>query len=187
MSYSINDVTAWLETMAAGTISLLVDNSALARDALDLVMVDHTLPPEIDGQLSANFTWREFLYSDTAAASDEITNVPTDRQVLVNLERLANTMEFVRSLCGDNTVVISSGYRSPDTNAAVGGVPDSAHLSGCACDFTIPDWGDVTAVVKTIQPAMEDLQIDQLIHEGTWVHLGLAVPPNSPRYECFAI
>jgi hypothetical protein len=32
---------------------------------------------------------------------------------------------------------------------------------------------------------MVALGIDQLIHEGDWVHLGLAVPPAEPRHQCF--
>jgi zinc D-Ala-D-Ala carboxypeptidase len=137
------------------------------------------------GNISEHFTWTEFLYSETAVEGD-ISNEP-DAAAAANLERLAQVMEKVRSLCGDNPVIITSGYRSGECNEAVGGVPDSAHCFGCACDFVIPEFGDVTDVVQSIQPAMIELGIDQLIHEGTWVHLGLAVPPAEPRHECFAL
>lgn len=139
------------------------------------------------GNVTEHFTWAEFLYSETAASSEAISNKPASAEVLTNIKRLAEVMERVRSLCGDNPIHINSGYRSPDTNEAVGGVPDSAHLSGCACDFVVPGFGDVTDVVQAIQPAMIELGIDQLIDESGWVHLGLAVPPDEPRHECFAV
>jgi hypothetical protein len=135
--------------------------------------------------ISEHFTWEEFLYSETAVEGG-IENVP-DAAAAANLERLAQVMEKVRTICGDNPVIITSGYRSDACNAAVGGVDDSAHCFGCACDFVIPEFGDVTDIVQAIQPAMIELGIDQLIHEGTWVHLGLAVPPAEPRHECFAL
>lgn len=187
--YTKEDVSAWLATMAGGTLSLLIDNPALAMAALSFLSETPSAPTvkEIDGRPTPNFTWREFLYSDTAAASDDITNVPTDISVLRNIQDLAGVMEQVRTICGANPVIITSGYRSPDTNAAVGGVPDSAHLSGCACDFTIPNYGSVSAVISAIEPYVIDLGIDQLINESGWIHLGLAVPPNQPRHEVFSL
>ena len=35
----------------------------------------------------------------------------------------------------DNPIIISSGYRSPEVNKAVGGAPTSNHLTGCAVDI----------------------------------------------------
>lgn len=184
MSYTPADVRLWLQTMAGGTLSLLIDNPGLARAAVGMI-ADFTVPPV--GQISEHFTWKEFLWSDTAAADDSISNVPAGPFVLENLKTLAAVMEKVRAICDDNPVTISSGYRSPETNAAVGGADNSAHLHGLACDFVIPGYGDVTDIVQAIQPAMIELGIDQLIHEGTWVHLGLAIPPAKPRYSCFAV
>lgn len=184
MSYTREDVRLWLQTLAGGTLSLLVDNARLARFAIDFL---EPVPPDFDGHISANFTWKEFLWSDTAASSDTITNVPTDPDVLINLKQLAEVMESVRVICANYPITINSAYRSPDTNQAVGGVPDSAHLVGCACDFVCPSFGDVSTIVEAVEPLMVELGIDQLIHEGTWVHLAIANPPAQPRYECFAI
>ena len=36
-------------------------------------------------------------------------------------------------------VVVTSGYRSPKYNKEVGGVSNSAHTKGTACDFQIPN------------------------------------------------
>jgi hypothetical protein len=139
--------------------------------------------------LSDNFTLAEFLDSDTANAEDIDNSAPWGH--VEQLHRLALVMEQVRNICGDNVVMISSGYRCPELNAAVGGVPDSAHAFGCACDFTIPGFGDVTAVCRAIEPYLDDLGIDQLIDESgggvRWVHLGLPVPPAEPRCQCLTI
>ena len=35
----------------------------------------------------------------------------------------------------DNPIIITSGYRSPEVNKAVGGSPTSNHLTGCAVDI----------------------------------------------------
>jgi zinc D-Ala-D-Ala carboxypeptidase len=134
--------------------------------------------------MSDHFALAEFLHSDTALACG-VENLPT-WEVVDNLVRLAEVMEQVRTILGV-PITISSGFRCPEVNAAVGGVSDSAHLFGCACDFEAPDYGDITDVIQAIQPALIELGIDQLIHEGTWVHLGLAVPPAKPRHECFAL
>jgi len=135
--------------------------------------------------MSAHFTLAEFLHSDTAVAQN-IENLPAWEDVEL-LARLADTMEKVRGILGASPIYITSGFRCPPLNKAVGGVSDSAHLFGCACDFVAPHYGDITDIIQAIQPAIAELEIDQLIHEGTWVHLGLAVPPAKPRHECFKV
>ena len=137
--------------------------------------------------LTPHFTLEELVYSDTAIANG-FDNTPT-QEVLVRLTQLALVMEAVRSLCGNNAVAISSGYRSPPVNAAVGGASNSAHLYGCACDFTIPAFGSPIDICKQLEPHLQNLRVDQLIHENiSWVHLGLANPPwDGPRHQCLTI
>lgn len=141
-------------------------------------------------QLTPHFTLEEMLHSDTANAQG-INNTP-DFEVVARLTQLVLCLERVRALCGGLPVYISSGYRCPPLNTAVGGASDSAHLYGCAADFTIPDFGDVDAVCEFLVPYMKELWIDQLINEtgggARWVHLGLAVPPwHAPRNQYFTI
>ena len=137
-------------------------------------------------QLTPHFTLEEMLHTDTG-----ITNIP-DFEIIARLTQLALVMEKVRSMCGGFPVYISSGYRCPELNAAVGGVDNSAHLYGCANDFTIPDFGNVDQVCNFLVPHLRELWIDQLINESgggaRWVHLGLAVPPwKAPRHEYFTV
>lgn len=131
-----------------------------------------------------HFTLAEFLYSDTAKAQG-IDNTPT-WDVVNNLERLAEMMERIRQGAGGCPVTITSGYRCPSLNDAIGGASDSAHLYGLACDFVIPSYGSPLQVCKALEPHMAVLEIDQLIWEyGDWVHLGLTT--GEARCQCLTI
>lgn len=134
--------------------------------------------------LSEHFSYAEMIYSQTAARMG-LDNEP-NAESYAHLELLADIMEKVRSICGDNPVTITSGYRSPEVNKACGGSSTSAHMSGLAADFIIPGCGDPLTVCELIEPHMKKLQIDQLIWEyGDWVHLGLCI--GVPRCQCLTI
>lgn len=90
-------------------------------------------------------------------------------QVLTALKQTAVRMEVVRRLLGDRVISVSSGYRSPALNAAVGGAPASAHLLGYAVDFNCFGYGPPNEVCRAI--AASDLPFDQLIEEGRWAHI----------------
>ncbi len=121
-------------------------------------------------RLSPNFTLAQLTHSDTALARG-ILNLP-DQIEIASLMRLAQTLEGVMSLLRA-PLSISSAYRCPELNAAVGGAPGSRHALGLAVDFTCPQFG--TPLVAAREIADSALEFDQLIHEyGCWVHLGLA-------------
>jgi len=72
-------------------------------------------------------------------------------------------------------VTITSGYRTPQQNAAVGGVPNSAHLvPGEAYDFIPKGISNADAIQRITQSGMP---FDQVIDEGNHVHLSFA-PSN---------
>ena len=136
--------------------------------------------------LTPHFTLEEFTDSQTAARKG-IVNVPrADSHERKNIQRTAEVMEKVRTLLGDKPILISSGYRSPKVNAAVGGSKSSAHMSGLAVDFSCPGFGTPRAICKRLEPHMKELGIDQLIHEfNSWVHLGLR--GGDPRHMALTI
>jgi zinc D-Ala-D-Ala carboxypeptidase len=136
--------------------------------------------------LTEHFTLEEFTDSQTAARKG-INNVPpANSQERKNIQRTAETMEKVRTILGDKPILISSGYRSPQVNAAVGGSKSSAHMSGLAVDFSCPGFGTPLQICKKLHPHMKELGIDQLIHEyDTWVHLGLT--DGAPRHMAMTI
>lgn len=132
-----------------------------------------------DRRLSAHFTLSELTASQAAVRADT-PNVPT-ASALANLERLADELERVRAALHDRPLLISSGYRSPKVNALVGGARNSAHTRGLAVDFTCPSFGPPRAVCQRLIDA--GITFDQLIFEGTWVHLGLADAGSQPRRQ----
>ena len=135
-------------------------------------------------QLTEHFTLAEFTTSQNAARMG-IDNTPTGAQ-RENVERMAATMEKVRTLLGNKPIMISSGYRNPQVNAACGGSPTSSHMSGLACDFTCPSFGTPLKICQFLMPHMQELGIDQLIHEfDSWVHLGLSA--SAPRMMALTI
>ena len=133
------------------------------------------LPP---GALSPNFTLAEFTTSRIAAVRG-ISNQPPP-ELLPNLQVLARALEEVRALLGGVPITITSGYRSAALNKAVRGSLYSAHTSGLAADFIAPRYGTPLEICRAIQ-ASDLVFYDQLIYEGTWVHLGLAPEGHEQR------
>jgi hypothetical protein len=134
--------------------------------------------------LSPHFTLEEFIFSQTAARSG-IDNTPSP-EIKNSLIRIAETLEQVRSLIGGSVIRVSSGYRGPALNAAIGGSKTSAHMNGLAADFTAPSFGTVYDLAKIISSS--DIVFDQLIHEyGSWVHIGLAPAGVQPRRQLLSI
>ena len=134
--------------------------------------------------LSEHFSLAEFTYSQTASRAG-ISNTPTP-EAHEHLRRLAGIMEEVRELCGGEPVTITSGYRNAEVNALVGGAVNSAHITGLACDFIVPACGTPLEVCQILEPYLDTLGIDQLIHEyGDWIHLGLTT--GDPRCQCLTI
>ena len=119
-------------------------------------------------KLSQNFSLDEFTHSEIALRKGIDNTPPAD--VLANLHELASQMEKVRDLLGAS-LHINSAYRSPKVNAAVGGASTSAHMTGQAVDFICPAFG--TPLEVAIEIAASDIEFDQLIAEGSWIHLGI--------------
>jgi hypothetical protein len=121
-------------------------------------------------QLSGHFTLEEMTFSSTAIRLG-LDNTPSP-EVVANLTTLCGTLETIRE-CLDEPMTIYSGYRSLALNAAVHGVPTSAHVLGWAADFICPAYGTPREIVKEIA-SWDGFDFDQLIQEGTWVHISVA-------------
>ncbi len=126
-------------------------------------------------QLSEHFTLEEFLRSDTARKLGN-DNKPLPKH-LENLKKTAAGFEKVRALLG-GPIQITSGYRNPAVNKAVGGTATSAHPQGFAGDFKHPKLSPLECA-RRIRDS--DIMFDQLILEtgrGV-VHIGFG--PGSRR------
>jgi hypothetical protein len=116
--------------------------------------------------LSKSFTLEALTFSQTSVRKG-IDNTPNDEQI-ANLTELAQSLERVQSLLG-HPLHISSAFRSPKVNAAVGGSVTSAHMEGYAADIRCEAFGSPLEICKAI--AGSDIPFDQVIYEyKSWCH-----------------
>jgi len=120
--------------------------------------------------LTKNFSLDELTRSDTAIRLG-IDQTPPP-VVLKNLQSTAENMEIVRALLG-HPVRVSSGFRSLALNRALKSEDTSEHIVGMAVDFTCPGFGTPKEVAEFLakQPT---LKFNQLIYEGTWIHISFS-------------
>ena len=135
--------------------------------------------------LSEHFSLAELTKTKTG-----IENVPNETQVN-NLKRVCQWLEQLRRRWnnlygeGDDPIVINSGFRSPAVNKAVGGVPTSNHLTGCAVDIRcvgIEQALRYAAILLDISDLNKE-DFDELLIEQRqsviWIHF--AVKPSGNR------
>lgn len=125
--------------------------------------------------LSDHFTLEEGILSQTASRQN-IPNIPP-QSIIDVMAKTAGRMERVRALLA-GPVTISSWYRSSALNHAVGGVPNSQHISGEAVDFICPAFGTPADICRSILGVPELISFDQLILEHTWVHVSFSADPS---------
>lgn len=130
----------------------------------------------------ANFTLEEFTFSQAAARRGLDNRVPP--ALLASAQTTLAMLERIRAFLSERKghpvpLLISSGYRSPEVNAAVGGSARSDHMQALAADWTAPAFGTPYQVCAALVPEVDNLRIGQLIHEfGRWVHTSVPKPLN---------
>lgn len=130
-------------------------------------------------QLTDHFSLAEMCASDNAVRFGiDNTAGPVIQK---NLLRTSQTLELVRTVLGAKAIRINSGYRCDALNKKVGGSTTSAHSFGLAADFVCPDFGSPLTICRKI--VASSIAFDQLIWEGTWVHIGLAAEGVKPRMQ----
>ena len=85
-----------------------------------------------EAKLSEHFTLGEMTKS---SSHPEVYNIPS-HEAITNLTNLCKWLEVLRLRAG-TPIRINSGYRSPQLNKRIGGVPTSNHLTGCAADIRV--------------------------------------------------
>jgi uncharacterized protein YcbK (DUF882 family) len=102
-------------------------------------------------KLTEFFDYQEFGISDE-----------TDISIRENIKKLVvNVMDIIRAEYG-MPIYITSGYRTPEHNKRVGGVANSQHLYGEACDFTGRDFKRLLRIINELDDKGL-LNYDQLI------------------------
>ena len=138
--------------------------------------------------LSEHFSLAELTKTNTG-----IENVPSEAQV-ENLKRVCRWLERLRKRWndkygdGDDPIIINSGFRSAEVNKAVGGVPTSNHLTGCAVDIRCIGMEQAlryAAILLDISDMSRE-DFDELLIEQkrsvVWIHF--AVRPSGNRRRC---
>ena len=138
--------------------------------------------------LSANFNLKEMTKSDTATRLG-LDNTPGEVEI-ENLRLLCEkVLQPVRDHFG-KSVTVNSGYRSPESNAAVNGSKTSDHCKGQAADIEIPGVPNA----ELAQWIMDNCDYTQLILEfytpgipdSGWCHVSYD-PDNLKMQELTAV
>ncbi len=86
-------------------------------------------------KLSPNFSLEEMLESQTARRKGIAEQFTPPPEVVTNLKALCkNILQPLRDTLG-GPIKISSGYRCPRLNKAIGGAKNSQHMAGEAADI----------------------------------------------------
>jgi len=114
-------------------------------------------------KLTENFRLQEFQSKDGAGFPPS---------VLINLSKLANNLQVLRNEL-KQSITITSGYRSPKHNKSVGGVANSQHVLGNACDLQ----------AKNTTPVQLATFIQKLILEGKMEQGAVGIYPTFVHYD----
>lgn len=122
--------------------------------------------------ITKDFTKFELIDSPTAR-EQKIDNTPTPEAMQALTSLAEDVLQPARDALGV-PILVSSGYRSPELNRAVGGSPTSQHMRGEAVDVRCASGADTARLFFYL---LERGGFDQLIWEnGTdlaphWIHV----------------
>lgn len=128
-------------------------------------------------KLSKNFALSEITHSNTAKRLG-IENEPTEKH-LQNMQHLVDDLlQPLRDAVGP--IRISSGYRNPSLNRAIGGSRSSQHCKGEALDLQFWEMGEMNNKVIYDWILQSGLEFDQMINEFdfAWIHISLKAKDN---------
>jgi zinc D-Ala-D-Ala carboxypeptidase len=128
-------------------------------------------------KLSKNFALSEITHSNTAKRLG-IENEPTEKH-LQNMQHLVDDLlQPLRDAVGP--IRISSGYRNPSLNRAIGGSRSSQHCKGEALDLQFWEMGKMNNKVIYDWILASGLEFDQMINEFdfSWIHISLKAKDN---------
>ena len=124
-----------------------------------------------------HFTLTELTRSATARRLG-IDNTPPQEAVTALAQLVDNVLDPLREAWGA-PLYVTSGYRCPALNRAVGGVPHSQHILGQAADVTTGTIDGNRRLWQLLQSLK--LPVDQVINEQgyRWLHIS-----HGPRNRC---
>ena len=137
--------------------------------------------------ITQHFTLEEFERSATARCLGISNTIP--QSLIPSITNLCTEILEPLRMFVAQPVVISSGYRCPRLNSAVGGSPTSQHMRGEACDIRIPSVKEGKEWMRWI---MDNTSFDQLIWErnaqGTfWIHVSCKLRAEDNRHKVISM
>ena len=137
-------------------------------------------------KLSEHFTLGEMTKSNS---HPEVYNIPS-HEAIANLKRLTKWLEVLRMRAG-TPIRINSGYRSPQLNKRIGGVPTSNHLTGCAVDIRVSGMEQLIRYAAILldyadesKQDFDELLIEKNRYGAIWLHFAVR-PKDNRRKVCF--
>ena len=137
-------------------------------------------------KLSDHFTLGEMTKS---SSHPEVYNIPS-HEAIANLKRVCSWLEVLRKRYG-KPIIINSGYRSPQLNKKIGGVPTSNHLTGCAADIRVANMEQLIRYAAILLDYADESKqdFDELLSEknrygAIWLHFAVR-PKNNRRKVAF--
>ena len=123
------------------------------------------------------FTIKELSKSSTAEKLG-IDNTPTP-EIRAKLNTLISALDKIREQYG-KPIFVTSGYRCPMLNKAVGGVNSSQHVKGEAADLVGRNDNETRKIFETAKALGN---FDQLLYEknskgSIWVHISYKASGN---------
>lgn len=124
--------------------------------------------------MSRFFTLKELIAS-TEAYKRKIDNTPGEEEK-AHLEELMEFMDDIRCAWG-SAIIVTSGYRCPELNEAIGGAKKSAHQTGYALDI-VPANNQKDKFFLFFKDYLKDKDFDELLLERgsngrIWIHFAL--------------
>ena len=128
-------------------------------------------------KLSKNFVLSEIIRSNTAKRLG-IKNEPTKKHMEGIQRIITNLIQPMRDSLGP--IRISSGYRNPELNRAIGGSSKSQHCKGEALDLQFWQMGKMMNELIYEWVLDSGLEFDQMINEFdfAWIHISLKAKDN---------
>lgn len=142
----------------------------------------------LNPMLSSDIDLFTLCHSDTAAEQG-INNLPQDAEVVTNLTRLCTQVLQPAIDHFDLPLFVTSGYRCPQLNAEIGGLPQSQHLFGQAADIMMGGIANDTLAIWLA----ENTDFDEIILEKFdprcgeygWVHVSCTANKNRKKLSTF--
>jgi len=111
--------------------------------------------------------------------------LPEDIDTNFLYDELFDTFRFIREEWG-KPIPITSGFRCPTHNQAIGGSPLSVHMMGLALDLDCADVREVIDLRSVIEDVASEVRMGVYTNTGSFIHIdvGYLINPSvNPNWK----